>query len=102
MGNNYENKRTMVLDTAIDIDGVFLVDDFTYYPATKNNDLIINDAAGDEIWTIRSASGAPNYEGYAIEVKEYKIKPRKCRGIYLHTIDAGKLLVHLNDASPLA
>lgn len=102
MSNSYVGKRTMILDTAIDIDGVYLVDDFTYYPNAKNNDLIINDANGDEIWTIRAVAGAPNSEAYAIEVKEYKIKPRKCRGIYVATIDGGSLLVHLSDKSPLA
>ena len=34
----------MVLDTAIEIDGTFLVEDFTYYPAAKNNDLVLNDS----------------------------------------------------------
>lgn len=102
MSNSYEAKRTMKLDTAIDIDGVYLVDGFTYYPAAKNNDLVLNDANGDEIWTIRAVAGAPNKEGYAIEQKKYEAKPRKCRGLYLATIDGGVLYVHLSDKSPLA
>lgn len=102
MSNSYDGKRTWVIDTAEDIDGTFLVDDFMYYPAAKNNDLVINDANGDEIWTTRGVAAASNNEAYAIETKEYKDGPRKCRGIYIATIDGGTLRVHLNEKSPLA
>ena len=102
MSNSYDNERTWAIDTAENIDGTYLVDDFMFYPAAKNNDLVITDAAGDEIWTIRGVASASNNEAFAIETKEYKAGPRKCRGIYITTIDGGTLRVHLNEKSPLA
>lgn len=102
MSNDYTNKRTWEIDTAEDINGTFLVDGFEYYPAAKGNDLDIEDAGGDKIWIVRGIAGAPNNESYGIERKMFISSPRKCRGIYVKTIDAGTLYVYLNDASNLA
>ena len=103
MSNSYENKRTWEIDTAVDVDGVFLVDDFTWHPSAKGQDLDIEDTAENDIWTTRSVASASNHEAYGIETKVYGSKsPLKCRGIHIKTIDGGLLYVHLNDASPLA
>jgi len=83
---------TAVIDTAGARDGTFLVDRLEWCPSAVDDDLIILDGEGSEIWRIRAAAGAPNCESYGKEILEFS-PAKQIRGLDIDTIDGGTLYI---------
>ena len=63
-----------------------------WHPSAADDDLEVQDDAGNVLWKIRALAGAPNNEAEAIETKE--INRRGVGGVVIVTIDGGTLYIH--------
>lgn len=67
-------------------------------PAAANNDLIVTDADGNEIWNVRAITSSSNMESVGAEEMNFS-PPFVFSGLTIHTIDAGKVYVYFEQAS---
>lgn len=92
MANDW-TKNPAEIDTAEDKEADFFVDYFEWHPNAADDDLLVQDGAGNVLFARRAIYGAPNHEAAGVEKSERFGRP--VYGINIVTIDGGTLYVHL-------
>ncbi len=96
MANDWD-KNPIEIDTAGADTGTYDILRFEYHPAAADNDLEIQDTAGNVLWKIRAQFACANHE--AANILEHVINRRATVGINVVTIDGGILYIHLETRS---
>jgi hypothetical protein len=92
MANDF-TKRPMEIDTAGADTGTYDIKEFEYHPGAADNDLEIQDTAGNVLWKVRAQFACANNE--ASNILYRTIERRDVKGINVVTIDGGTLYIHI-------
>lgn len=96
MANDW-TKNPIVIDTAEAKAGQYDILNFEYHPNAADNDLEIQDTAGDVLWKARAQFACANHE--AANILYRQIDRRAIVGINIVTIDGGTLYIYLETRS---
>jgi len=94
MANDW-TKNPMEIDTAENNAGDYLINYMEWHPNAANDDLEVQDGAGNVLWKIRAIAPSSNDETSGIEKTEIGAFPLPAHGLNVVTIDGGTLYVHL-------
>ncbi len=92
MANDF-TKRPMEVDTAAAITTTHNIRQFEWHPAAEDNDLEIQDTAGNVLWRVRAQFACANHEAANILYRD--VDSRAIVGINVVTIDGGILYIHI-------
>lgn len=92
MANDFIGNPYMI-DTAEDKTITAKIHRMVWEPATADNDLMVKDGEGNELWKIRADTGGSNAEDYTLQYS--KDFDRWVNGINIATIDGGTLKIYV-------
>lgn len=96
MANNW-TKNPIEIDTAGTVIAQYDILNFEYHPNAADNDLEIQDTAGNVLWKVRAQFSCANHEAANILYRE--VNRRAITGLNVVTIDGGILYIHLETRS---
>lgn len=96
MANDF-TKNPIEIDTAGASTSQYDILNFEYHPAAEDNDIEIQDTAGDVLWKVRAQFACNNHEANNILYRQ--VNRRAVEGINVATIDGGILYIHLETRS---